>query len=63
MWMCLKSEDKWSRCADISFGGDAEEAFKNYLGNHDSDADPDDMLFYELGSPHTATVTWTLVKI
>jgi len=63
MWMCLKSEDNWGRGADVSFGSDAEEAFKNYRNYHDSDADVDDMNFYELGPSHAAHVVWSLVKI
>jgi len=61
--MCLKSEDKWGRSAEISFGNDAETAFKNYRGYHDQDAEAEDMIFYELSTGHTANITWTLVKI
>ena len=56
--MCMKQEDEWGRSADVSFGNCPEAAYKQYRDYHDNEVDAEDMLFYELGSSKTATVTW-----
>jgi len=61
MWMCMKDENNCCRGADVAFGVDAEDAFRQFRSYHDDDADPEDMVFYELGKMHTASVTWRLI--
>lgn len=56
----MKGENNCCRGADVAFGVDAEEAFRQYRNYHDDEVDAEDMVFYELSKSYTATVTWRI---
>jgi len=60
MWMCMKDDENCCKGANVGFGETPQSAFRQYRDYHDDEADPEDMVFYELGKMYTATVTWHL---
>jgi len=56
----MKEDENCCKGAEVGFGETPESAFNQFRNYHDDDAEPESMVFYELGKMKTATVTWVV---